>query len=339
MLQTLRVTSLKSTTKPVSYQAMRIISFIFVLFFHSDAEAKVEWNFENVKTNEIEERSAEAFENNKRNNTLPKHNKEPSISSFGKENLLSEIQPKNQKEIITKQSFETQETEQKNQQIERDNNANDANLEKDNVFPVDSNLLSLVNDLPEVSEARSDINLSDFEVAKIRSELGPRVKLSTSGGYKLLSNLDRDHRRYSNDDVFLDTNLGLDYIIFDSGLSAAKIDSEEIRQKSKILNLNSIVREQYAELVKIGFKVLEANQIVEKLNTSIERIKIRREIERKRYLSGTGTNTNIKELDLIAIDLINQKQLFLHQIELNRANFQNKFKVKITWTNRFVCFL
>ena len=112
-------------------------------------------------------------------------------------------------------------------------------------------------------------------------------------------------------------------------MSAAKIDAEEIRQRSKILNLNSIVREQYAELIKVGFKVLEANQIVEKLDTSIERIKTRREIERKRYLSGTGTNTNIKELDLIAIDLINQKQLSLHKIELNTANFQSKFKVRI----------
>ena len=68
---------------------------------------------------------------------------------------------------------------------------------------------------------------------------------------------------------------------------------------------------------------------MEKLDTSIERIKTRREIERKRYLSGTGTNTNIKELDLIAIDLINQKQLSIHKIELNTANFQSKFKVRI----------
>lgn len=329
MSQNFRAINIRSSTEPVFYQTMRIISFIFVLFFYSNAQAKVEWNFESVDTKASEERSTGVSSENQINDTSHKLNKEPSFAVLSEKKLRNEEQVTNQKKSVTEPVFETQVTRQKNQPIKRDDNLNDSKLEQDDLFPINSDILSLVNDLPEVSEARSNINLSDFEIAKIQSELGPRLKLSTSGGYKLLSNLDRDHRRYSDDDVFLDTNLGLDYTIFDSGLSAAKIDAEEIRQRSKILNLNSIVREQYAELIKVGFKVLEANQIVEKLNTSIERIKTRREIERKRYLSGTGTNTNIKELDLIAIDLINQKQLSLHKIELNTANFENKFKVKI----------
>ena len=34
-------------------------------------------------------------------------------------------------------------------------------------------------------------------------------------------------------------------------------------------------------------------------------------------------------MDLIAIDLINEKQLLLHEIELNTTNFKNKYGEKI----------
>ena len=74
-------------------------------------------------------------------------------------------------------------------------------------------MLSLVENLPEVLEAKSNIGLSDFEIAKVKSELGPKVKISTSGGYKFTSNLDPDHRRYSDNKGFIDTTLGLSYKI------------------------------------------------------------------------------------------------------------------------------
>ena len=61
----------------------------------------------------------------------------------------------------------------------------------------------------------------------------------------------------------------------------------------------------------------------------VEKAKEIRETEKKRYLSGTGTSSNIKELDLIAIDLINEKQLLRHEIELNTTNFKNKYGEKI----------
>ena len=46
-------------------------------------------------------------------------------------------------------------------------------------------------------------------------------------------------------------------------------------------------------------------------------------IEKLRYFSGTGTSTIIKELDLLAIDLINQKQIL--QFKLNLEKLQKRF--------------
>ena len=77
------------------------------------------------------------------------------------------------------------------------------------------------------------------------------------------------------------------------------------------------------------YETLEAEEAIRALDVSLEKAKDIRETEKKRYLSGTGTSSNIKELDLIAIDLINEKQLLRHEIELNTKNFKNKYGEKI----------
>ena len=194
---------------------------------------------------------------------------------------------------------------------------------------VDEELLSLVENLPEVLEAKSNIGLSDFEIAKVKSERGPKVKISTSGGYKFLSNLEPDHRRYSDNKGFIDTTLGLSLKIFDSGQSNEKIKAERIRQLSKTLNYENLMRQEYANLIKLVYETLEAEEASRALDVSLEKAKDIRETEKKRYLSGTGTSSNIKELDLTAIDLINEKQLLRHEIELNTTNFKTKYGEKI----------
>lgn len=194
---------------------------------------------------------------------------------------------------------------------------------------IDEELLSLVENLPEVLEAKSNIGLSDFEIAKVKSERGPKVKISTSGGYKFLSNLEPDHRRYSDNKGFIDTTLGLSLKIFDSGQSNEKIKAERIRQLSKTLNYENLIRQEYANLIKLVYETLEAEEASRALDVSLGKTKDIRETEKKRYLSGTGTSSNIKELDLIAIDLINEKQLLRHEIELNTTNFKNKYGEKI----------
>ena len=76
------------------------------------------------------------------------------------------------------------------------------------------------------------------------------------------------------------------------------------------------------------YETLEAEEASRALDASLEKVKDTRETEKKRYLSGTGTGFHTK-LDLIAIDLINEKQLLRHEIELNTTNFKNKYGEKI----------
>ena len=141
--------------------------------------------------------------------------------------------------------------------------------------------------------------------------------------------MEPDHRRYSDNKGFIDTTLGLSLKIFDSGQSE--------REKSKLRefgnyqkpNYENLIRQKYANLITLVYETLEAEEASRALDVSLEKTKDIRETEKKRYLSGTGTSSNIKALDLIAIDLINEKQLLLHEIELNTTNFKNKYGEKI----------
>ena len=81
----------------------------------------------------------------------------------------------------------------------------------------------------------------------------------------------------------------------------------------------------FGEAVSIGYTTLEALAISESLDASLNKLKMSRKDEEKRFLSGTGTSSNIKEIDLLAIDLINEKQLKTFEIELQKTTFKKRF--------------
>ena len=84
-------------------------------------------------------------------------------------------------------------------------------------------------------------------------------------------------------------------------------------------------RDLFGEALSIGYTTLEALAISESLDASLNKLKMSRKDEEKRFLSGTGTSSNIKELDLLAIDLINEKQLKTFEIELQKTTFKKRF--------------
>ncbi len=306
-----------------------LISLLMILATHP-VNGEVKWTFDKVKigpTTEINSTSLglQSPEQINRGHT-PNSNIEPLSLSEKKEEPSNRMD--DYSELPTPQEIEIPSNTISSNSVLISNPPTEFKPNKLKEF-VDEELLSLVENLPEVLEAKSNIGLSDFEIAKVKSERGPKVKISTSGGYKILSNLEPDHRRYSDNKGFIDTTLGLSLKIFDSGQSNEKIKAERIRQLSKTLNYENLIRQEYANLIKLVYETLEAEEASRALDVSLEKAKEIRETEKKRYLSGTGTSSNIKELDLIAIDLINEKQLLRHEIELNTTNFKNKYGEKI----------
>ena len=188
-----------------------------------------------------------------------------------------------------------------------------------------NDLINLIEESPEIIEAKEAIGLSDWEIGKIEAQNGPQVDVKSSGGYQILSNLPRDHRRFNDENLFIDTTITLDKKVFDSGLSQSRINAEKKRRERKILIFNGVKRDLFGEALSIGYTTLEALAISESLDVSLNKLKMSRKDEEKRFLSGTGTSSNIKEIDLLAIDLINEKQLKTFEIELQKTTFKKRF--------------
>ena len=188
-----------------------------------------------------------------------------------------------------------------------------------------NDLIHLIEESPEIIEAKEAIGLSDWEIGKIAAQTGPQVNVKSSGGYQILSNLPRDHRRFNDENLFIDATIMLDKKVFDSGLSQSQIEAEKKRRERKILIYNGVKRDLFGEAISIGFTTLEALAITESLDASLNKLKMSRKDEEKRFLSGTGTSSNIKEIDLLAIDLINEKQLKTYEIELQKTTFKKRF--------------
>ena len=270
------------------------VGLSLIYLFSSGSVAEVIWNFE-TKT-----------EASKKNQVpITKNNSDVSYGSLLKPN--TEIK-KEQAPIEIKQGNQ----EQLDPTIQNARKSTD-------------DLIRLVKSTPEVREAENNIKLSDWEVAKIKSDLGPKMSLSSAGGYKIFSNLDQNHRRHSNEKGFLDTSVKVSKNIYDSGRSDFLVDSEQFRKKAKEFEYNIVLREVYAEALLTGQRILNILDLLSSLDVTIEELKKSRNEEKLRYFSGTGTSTIIKELDLLAIDLINQKQILQFKLNLERENFEKRF--------------
>ena len=103
-----------------------------------------------------------------------------------------------------------------------------------------NDLIRLIEESPEIIEAKEAVGLSDWEIGKIEAQNGPQVNVKSSGGYQILSNLPRDHRRFNDDKLFIDTTIMLDKKVFDSGLSQSQIRAEKKGENEKTLIYNGV---------------------------------------------------------------------------------------------------
>lgn len=189
----------------------------------------------------------------------------------------------------------------------------------------ENKILELVQNSPEVYETLKNVGLSEWEIAKIKSETGFQLNASSSGGYRLASNLPRTHRRYSEEDKFVDLTIRLSKRLYDAGTASARIRAETKRKQAKTLEYNKALRSSFFTALKLGYLALSAKSQLTSIDEAIKTVKERRKLEEKRYLSGTGTSANLKELDLLAIDLITEKQVKNLELENSVNEFYNRF--------------
>ena len=122
----------------------------------------------------------------------------------------------------------------------------------------ENKILELVQNSPEVYETLKNVGLSEWEIAKIKSETGFQLNASSSGGYRLASNLPRTHRRYSEEDKFVDLTIRLSKRLYDAGTASARIRAETKRKQAKVLEYNKALRSSFFTALRLGYLALSA---------------------------------------------------------------------------------
>ena len=191
-------------------------------------------------------------------------------------------------------------------------------------------LLDLVKQSPEAFETLNDIGLSEWEIAKIKSESGVQLNASTSGGYRIASNLPRTHRKYSQEDGFVDLALNVSKRLYDAGVASARIEAESNRKLAKILEYNKVLRNSFFTALRLGYLAISAEEQITNIERAITAVRSHRKKEEKRYRSGTGTSANLKELDLLAIELITDKQVKNLELQNHLTDFKNRFDANLS---------
>ena len=116
---------------------------------------------------------------------------------------------------------------------------------------------------------------------KIKSETGFQLNASSSGGYRLASNLPRTHRRYSEEDKFVDLTIRLSKRLYDAGTASARIRAETKRKQAKTLEYNKALRSSFFTALKLGYLALSAKSQLTSIDEAIKTVKERRKLEEK----------------------------------------------------------
>lgn len=189
-------------------------------------------------------------------------------------------------------------------------------------------LSSLIKIQPEYLEVRSQIALSDWEIASIRADGMPTLAFKSSGKYPITSNGNRNSRSNS-EDSFIDGTFTVTLPFLDFGARSSRVKAEEFKKKARVLGLQLKEEEMLFDLLDIGILVKKNRQFRDAILEDIDEIQKRQEIEKLRYKGGTGTLTSIRELDLMILELQTQSKLRSLDLEIAERTFADRYAAKI----------
>ena len=165
-------------------------------------------------------------------------------------------------------------------------------------------LYDLVLETPEVIEAKENLALSDNEINRIASQTKPKINFSTSGNYPFSTNIAPQNNRISNiDETYIDGKISLDTQIYDFGTQNYLIEAEQLKKNAQVINLKILEQEIYFDLIKTGFEILALSDKIDLLKKHTIKHNEDRAVAKERFIKGTGTNLEVKEAELAALNL------------------------------------
>jgi len=187
-------------------------------------------------------------------------------------------------------------------------------------------LYDLVLETPEVIEAKENLALSDNEINRITSQKKPKINFSTSGNYPFSTNIAPQNNRISNiDETYIDGKISLDTQIYDFGTQNYLIEAEQLKKNAQVINLKILEQEIYFDLIKTGFEILALSDKIDLLKKHTIKHNEDRAVAKERFIKGTGTNLEVKEAELAALNLESEYSKLNSNLAEREKYFETQF--------------
>ena len=187
-------------------------------------------------------------------------------------------------------------------------------------------LYNLVLDTPEVIEAKENLALSENEINLIASQTKPKINFSTSGNYPFSTNIAPQNNRISNiDETYIDGKISLDTQIYDFGTQNYLIEAEKLKKSAQVISMKILEQEIYFDLIKTGFQILALSNKIDLLKKHIIKHNEDRAVAKERFIKGTGTNLEVKEAELAALNLESEYSKTNSNLEQRQKYFETQF--------------
>ena len=187
-------------------------------------------------------------------------------------------------------------------------------------------LYDLVLETPEVIEAKENLALSDNEINRIASQKKPKINFSTSGNYPFSTNIAPQNNRISNiDETYIDGKISLDTQIYDFGTQNYLIEAEQLKKNAQVINLKILEQEIYFDLIKTGFEILALSDKIDLLKKHTIKHNEDRAVAKERFIKGTGTNLEVKEAELAALNLESEYSKINSNLAEREKYFETQF--------------
>jgi outer membrane protein TolC len=187
-------------------------------------------------------------------------------------------------------------------------------------------LYDLVLETPEVIEAKENLALSDNEINRIASQKKPKINFSTSGNYPFSTNIAPQNNRISNiDETYIDGKISLDTQIYDFGTQNYLIEAEQLKKNAQVINLKILEQEIYFDLIKTGFEILALSDKIDLLKKHTNKHNEDRAVAKERFIKGTGTNLEVKEAELAALNLESEYSKLNSNLGEREKYFETQF--------------
>jgi outer membrane protein TolC len=182
-----------------------------------------------------------------------------------------------------------------------------------------------------VVKKANEVKLKGINVDQIIAENGLKINLSTRSKLPLLyaiDDTDNLNRTSSLDTMYFDGVVTLEKNLYDFGVVENKINAEKLREKALKLEYLEVFEKILQKLlntvndvsrINVELDSLESNIIA--INKSIEEIKLR-------FSSGTGTLMEVRQAQLLLLDLETEAQNLQRELISRLSILKDEFDLK-----------